>query len=182
MGDYTKELVRLYFKYLKEKGKPLTKIAIQKGVFFLREMGLPYSARFQQYFYGPYSHDLVNVIDELKLWGEIEETNNKKEYKIIELKKENNLPEDLIKKFYEKAKGLECLLDYNFNFKNLELMGTVLFCIRILEENLEEVSLKNVINEVKDWKGDKFTEQDMKKAYAKIKEAADNKYLNITIH
>ena len=60
------------------------------------------------------------------------------------------------------------LINGNFSFDNLELFGTVLYCIRALQENGMELNLKKVIQKFQAWKGAKYSDTNIENAYEKL--------------
>jgi len=59
---------------LRELGQVVGRTRLQKIVYLLREMyQIPFRFRFKPYFYGPYSEDLSDAIENLTALGVIEE-------------------------------------------------------------------------------------------------------------
>ena len=68
----------------------------------------------------------------------------------------------------EKLDQFSSLIDRDFSFNNLELFGTVLYCIRALQENGMESNLKKVIQEFQAWKGTRYSDKNIENAYKKL--------------
>jgi len=169
--DQSKSILTYFLNYLHTKHIPLDKITIQKGIFFLKEMGLPIKFRFEPYIYGPFSIDLAMELDEMVFWDELAQTGSRYSIKKIELA---DFSEQIKEKISNKLKCLEKILDKKFDFNNLELASTVLFVIRSLEASNEKVDMVSVVKEVQDWKGNKFVKDDIKSVYNRLIELARN--------
>ena len=64
----------LFLLALREMGQIAGRTRLQKTVYLLREhYGIPFSFHFKPYFYGPYSEELSDSVDNLKALGMIEE-------------------------------------------------------------------------------------------------------------
>jgi hypothetical protein len=50
----------------------------------------------------------------------------------------------------------------------MELFGTVLYCIRALQENGMEPDSNDVIQEFQAWKGTKYSDKNIENAYEKL--------------
>lgn len=167
MVDLNKEILKYVIDQLeKEKKTSLSKIAIQKLIFFLREAGIPVTYDFEFYSYGPYSKGLNNDADELIFWSELkwDKDGYKKgeKFKVtlaIELKDEIN----------KKIEELKSLADYNFNdFDSMELLGIIFYCIRALQEVGIDPNFENVQKEFIAWKGNKYSKEKLQQVYDKV--------------
>lgn len=166
--DQSKNILSYFLNYLSRKKIPLDKITIQKGIFFLKEMGIPIKFRFEPYIYGPFSIDLAMELDEMVFWDELAQSGSRYQKRNLTF----DLPDQTKEKINTKLKCLEKILDNKFDFNTLELASTVLFVIRTLEANNENINKNSVIEEVKNWKGYKFSEREIQSIYHKIVEAA----------
>lgn len=165
--DQSKSILINLLTHLNNKDIPLDKITIQKCAYFLKEMGLPIKFHFEPYIYGPYSIDLAMELDDMVFWDKLEQTGSS--YTIKDLPA-TCLLEQLQGKLDSKLECLEQILDNRFEFNYLELASTVLFVIRSLEANNEKIDMQSVVKEVKDWKGKKFSDKQIKQVYKKIVE------------
>ena len=68
----------------------------------------------------------------------------------------------------ENLEQFSSLINGNFNFDNLELFGTALYCIRALQENGMESNLKKVIQEFQAWKGTRYSDKNIENAYKRL--------------
>ena len=168
--DQSINILIYLLNYLSQKEISLDKITIQKGIFFLKEMGLPIKFRFEPYRYGPFSVDLAMVLDDMVFWDELDQKGSR--YYIKSKKLTYDLPGKIKEKINIKLKCLDKILGNKFDFNTLELASTILFVIRTLEANNEIIKMQSVINEVKEWKGSKFSEDEIKSIYNRIIELA----------
>lgn len=162
MSDLNKEILKYVIDQLGEKDS--SKIAVQKVIFFLREIGIPITYTFGPYAYGPYSKELNNDADELIFWEELVSYNNG--YKKGE-KFSINLPKWLRDSISEKIEEIRSVIE-DFSFDSLELFGTVFYCIRSLQEIYINPSFEKVQEEFKAWKGNKYLSNRIQQAYKKI--------------
>ena len=163
-----KDTIALVLSCLNEKKISLKKIVVQKTMYFLKANGVPVGFRFKPYAYGPYSFELANALDDMLFWDKIAEENNT--YTIKDFSDYDfNTPrkkqiEQGIEKFAE-------LVENRFDFKTMELFGTVLFCKRALEEADENATDKNIVEEFLGWKGpDKYSEEEILQAFHKLQQ------------
>ncbi len=158
---------------LKKKDIKLSKILIQKVIFFIKELypnhGFGY--RFEMYKYGPYSHELSSDLDILKIQGEIDIKGNE-----ILINNDNDvIDNDRLTSFV--ANTLLPLFKDNDDFNTIELLGTVLYCIKALQENGLELNKESVIQEVKGWKGTKYDDTDIGEAHNRVINLVDSGWL-----
>ncbi|MDY6820385.1 MAG: hypothetical protein SVN78_02045 [Deferribacterota bacterium] len=151
-------------KKLNDHNSDITKIVLQKITFFLQELGEPCQYTFEGYKYGPFSHGLASEIQFLEQEGFINMDGNKILFKddkepVGEINE--NLDDNLT--FLE-----EKIFNFDHSFNNMELLGTMLYCKMALNELGDETSKDNVLKEFKSWKGNKFNEEDLEKAYQKV--------------
>ncbi|MDY7001565.1 MAG: hypothetical protein SVS15_07270 [Thermodesulfobacteriota bacterium] len=161
-----KDIIALVLTCLNEKEIPLEKIVVQKIMYFLKANGVPVGFRFKPCAYGPYSFELANALDDMLFWDKIAEENNT--YTIQDLSGYNSdVPEKEqtereIDRFGE-------LVENRFDFKTMELFGTVLFCKRALEEDGEDATDENIVEEFLGWKGpDKYSAEEILQAFHKL--------------
>lgn len=160
-----KEIIKYVIRFLNETQKQPSKIAVQKIIFFLKEKGIPLPFEFEAFAYGPFSKSLSFALDELELKEEIKINNNAysiQQDKPLEVSRaDQEQLDDLLNQFAE-------IIDHTFTFRNIELLGTVLYCYRTLQEFEAAPTQEDVVTDVKSWKGQKFTETEIKNAHAKI--------------
>ena len=161
-----RDVLKLVLYTMQKMGIELTKINIQKIVFFLKDMGVPVYFRYEVYLYGPYSHELQKELNDLVLWGELDKEDNSK-YK-IDLDTADKVDTELINKIERSIKDFSEIVDGNFSFDNVEIAGTLLYCIRALQNYDIEPTEENVIEEFKKWKGNKYHTDKIKKIFRKI--------------
>lgn len=150
---------------LTKKNIPLGKIVLQKIVYFLKDRGVPFSYSFRPFTYGPYSSSLSHALESLCFWDYLEERGN--EYAIRDLP--TPAPdEDLTPRITAAIDTFASMVDGQYDFKTMEIFGTVISCRRALEEVGEEVTPDSVLAEFKAWKADKYDDDRILAAYRKI--------------
>ena len=165
-----KDALKLVLKIMKEKGIRLTKINIQKIVFFLKEFNnIPVYYNYEVYLYGPYSSELQDELDDMAFWDEIKKK-NRAEYDIIDSDFKVNSNEEIENSIRENISKFGKIIDNNFSFDNVEIAGTLLYCIAALKNFDIEPNKENVIEEFKQWKGNKYPETKVREIYNKLKE------------
>jgi uncharacterized protein YwgA len=138
---------------------------VQKLAFFLRETDVPLTYYFEPQAYGPYSRELANDVDELVFWNELESKGYLYE-KGVSFSYE--LASELRELLEERTENFKTLVNDNFAFDSIELFGTVLYCIRTLQEMGITPSFQEVLKEFKAWKGEKYSEEKIQGMYQKI--------------
>jgi len=142
-----------------------TKIGVQKFIFFLQEKKVIPDYNFESYAYGPFSRQVREAAGQLEENGEIEvgpaEYRLKDAFKdTLSIKEKQEIDEHL-EQFVE-------MLGNNTSFKNLEVYGTALYCIRALEENGLPVDEAAVKEEFQAWKGKKYSDDAIAAAYNRL--------------
>jgi len=159
-------LLRNTLSVMNEKAIPLEKIVIQKTVFYLSELGVPFTYRFKPYTYGPFSFDLMDDMNDLVFWDKLNTRGNNR-YMVaenissVELSDNQNFLSDKIDRFIR-------LVNKKFDFKNMELFGTAIYCYRAFQEVGSKIAINKLITEFKLWKKNKFSDSEIKMAFEKI--------------
>lgn len=166
-SDYAKSVFRHILDWLRANSKPKSKIAMQKILFYLQEKGMPLGFDFQPYSYGPFSRQVMETASELQNEGVI--SVGKTEY-TLEPGFSDTLSDEDCRKVDAHLERFLGLHGHDFSFGTLELYGTVLYCIQALNEIGREADLDSVFQEVKAWKGSKFSEQAISTAYESLAE------------
>lgn len=163
--------------YLKDKNIPVSKIVLHKLIFFMKESGFRLSYSFEPYKYGPFSENLAEDINMLKVDEKI--NINKANLKLVNVNDDVKISlQDEAIKFIDK---FDEMLGSNYDFSNIELYGTVFYCIRSLEESTDPIDKENVLRQFKGWKGNKFSDDSVFKALSdvlKFKQNWDKEYNN----
>jgi uncharacterized protein YwgA len=123
--------------------------------------------RFEPYTYGPFSFNLARDIERLVFWDEIKDEDN-----IITLDCEVQIDKrksDIasIKKGF---KSFSKITQKNWNFDNLEKIGTVLYCMEVLHNQNMKITLNNVKEEFRGWKGNKYSDEQIREAFQRVYE------------
>ena len=166
-----REVLKLVLEAMQGMGIELSKINIQKIIFFLEDVDVPVYFKYDVYLYGPYSHELQEELDDMVFWDELEKEDNSK-YKIepdpTGTQEENKIDTELQDKIKESIRDFSEIVDGSFSFDNVEIAGTLLYCIRALENYDIEPDKENVIEEFKKWKGSKYPTNKIETIYKKI--------------
>ena len=157
-----KEVFKHVLAWLKENNLPTSKIAMQKSLFFLQEKGVCLALDFEPYSYGPFSRQIMKIASEQERCGAIRI--QRTEYEVCPEFTDDLRPEEK-RKIDVHLNRLKELLNQNFSFDNLELTGTVLYCIQALKENGLSVDRESVLSEFKTWKGRKYSDTDIWRVY-----------------
>jgi hypothetical protein len=161
-ADYTKSVFKHILAWLKDNNKPTSKISMQKILFYLQEKGIPLRLDFEPYSYGPFSRQIMETASELHKAGVI--SVGRTDYTLGQ-DFSDALPDEDRRVMDSHLERFSNLLGHDFSFGTLELYGTVLYCIQALKEIGREADSDSVIQEVKAWKGSKFPEDAICKAY-----------------
>lgn len=153
-------------KTLRKAKVPPTKILMHKFLYFLDVSGLRAGLRFEPYTYGPFSFDLARELDDLIFWDRIEIEDHGR-IRILEdrfpalAQEEQAQVEELYKKFSQMTEG-------DMGFKSVEIVGTILYCGQSLKSLGESVNEESVLAAFKEWKGDKYPEDDVRRIYENV--------------
>ncbi|NIA09754.1 MAG: hypothetical protein GWP10_08490, partial [Nitrospiraceae bacterium] len=125
--ERSNQIFKHVLAWMSEKNIETSKIAIQKTLFFLKEEGVSMCFEFDAYTYGPFSKQIMDTAKELEYAGEI--TVSHRNYNLTP-SFSDKLPEKEKENLDKKLNKFSSLINRNFSFDNLELFGTVLYCIR----------------------------------------------------
>jgi len=167
MGDFNQKIVKYVVKELDKRNIPASKIVLQKLVFFLRETGIPLTYSFEPYLYGPYSRELADDLDELVFWDEIIWDDG--DYSPVE----NYVPqldEGIAEYIRCGITKFSDIVDRDYEFDSMEIFGTVLYCIKSLDEIGEDTDFESVLDEFEEWKGNKYEDDIIEGMYTAIME------------
>lgn len=141
---------------------PLHKIVLHKFAYFLETQGINTGLRFQPAQYGPYSHELSEVLDDLEFWEYIDLVRHT--YKINNLDEFTDEHDESITldRLDELASAFSVIAKNSYDFKNMELIGTVLYCARTLKFINVDIDDDAIIRDFQGWKEDKYTKQEIK--------------------
>lgn len=165
MSNKSESVFKHVMVWLENREGTVSKIAVQKLLFFLKEKGVSLRYSFEPYTYGPFSKQVMDEAEVLSFKKEI--VVSTKDYSRGEAFTETLQPEeqDKIDRFLD---SFSVMLDGNFSFDNLEVFGTTLYCLRALQESGYEVNQGAVVEEFKEWKGDKYQDWKIEGAYEKV--------------
>ena len=165
MDDQQKQLVADILRVLESHSIHITKIFLHKFIYFLTIQGIP-GFRFEPYTYGPYSFNLANTIGSMIFWDEIQDDGDN--MKILNLDKYPKNKE-LEAKIDDKYLLFNTILNKDYSFSSLECFGTVLYCMDVISNSSDKISKIEVIDEFKQWKHDRYKDNDIISVYNKIK-------------
>lgn len=162
-----KELLKHVLSLMKQKSIPLTKINIQKLVHFLKETGIPLGYKFEPYNYGPYSSELKVDLGSMVLWEELSSVENR--YSINNnFTLDDKVDRDTVNAVSAKLDAFKKAVNGDFSFDSMEITGTVVYCNQALKNVGIYPDEHEVLNEFKSWKGQRYDDIRIKKAYSQI--------------
>lgn len=151
MINQKKDILKYVIKYFSKYNKNVPKILVQKAIYFLNFIGIDTGFRFQGDQYGPFSMDIVNIVDEMEISQEIKI--NGANYILNE---NSNCQE-----FYDLKEKLqiyyERILNKDISFDNIEFVGIMMFVMK----NHEYGNIENIIDDVEKWKPDKYSTENI---------------------
>lgn len=157
--------------YVVDKYGPINgKKAFQKIFYFLTQMGIPTNLKYFLYHYGPYSSELDVESSTFENMGVINIERSGYGYKIFEsdlTKKFSNSSE--IIKFQNEVDKILSKIPISNPLK-LELYSTTHYATKVIKDIYESDNINDVIQEVKNIKGKKFSEEEIRNAYNYLKE------------
>jgi hypothetical protein len=127
-------------------------------MYFVDSLTMRSGFKFTPFTYGPFSFDLAEALDEMSFKGDIVSQNNN--YMVSSLE---NYPssQEITEKLYEAIDNFSESVGNDFSFKNMEILGTALYCARSLKASGETVTIDSIVNDFKAWKGSKYTDQNV---------------------
>lgn len=154
--------------YLVDRMEIRGKKALQKLVYFCAEVGVPIYTRYRMHIYGPYSHEVAEELNEAVMKdiilvaddgvtfsrGSSCDTYLKQHQQDIELYREKI--DDVLNTFR------------TFTPMKLELYATVHFIAASLWQAYGNVTEEQVVSEVLEAKGDKFSEMETRNAFRNL--------------
>ena len=168
--DKSDFLVAVY-NFFKSRNVALSKILLQKTMYALDFAKEETGFQFEAYLYGPFSRGLGELLAELCGDEKIKIDDNIISFLDESLKGRKIPPaitdkvEKILTPFFDKV------LERETSFQAVELNGTVMFVMDVLELEKDDGKIPD-INEVqeniREWKWLKFSENEIKDAYARI--------------
>ena len=156
------ELLKFVIDYLKRNYNVSSKIAIQKTLYFLKQRNFPIDYTFGAYTYGPFSKEIMQDADRLASQNQI--IINDINYD-VDSDSQINLSEQEMENISSFIDEFAHLINSNFDFNNLELIASVIYCIETLNEFGEDINFENVFEELKHWKRHKYNSSEARSAY-----------------
>ncbi len=160
--DYCKAALKHVLCRLENQKIPSSKIAVQKALFYLQEKGWVFGVEFEAHSYGPFSQQVAEAAYDLARDEEV--IVNRTSYGIGQ-QFADILPDSEKQKMDTHLDRFFQMLNGDFSFKNFELFGTTLYCMRALQENGMMADQTSVIEEFKAWKGRKYRDEEISRAY-----------------
>ena len=164
--DNAKSLVVGIIKILETHNVKIQKVLLHKFIYFLSTQNVVKEFRFEPYTYGPYSFDLASTLGSLCFWDAIKET--KSHIEVINLDGYDELDEELRIKVENLLRDFQEIVG-DFVFNRLECVGTVLYCVQALNFQNLQVTGKTVLEEFKQWKGDRYPDNEVLSDFEKLK-------------
>lgn len=163
--DQQKTFVATVLEILNENDILISKMLLQKFIYFLETQNINTGFCFEPYTYGPYSFSLASTLGSMNFWDEIKE--NYSSITIINLN--NYIIDDKLKGSIQQKLFQFRDLVGTFDFKNLELAGTLLYCAQVLKNYGEKIDENSLSEEFKGWKQNKYTDLEIHHTYEKLK-------------
>lgn len=165
MHEQEKEFIAAVLKTLSSYNIPISKVLLQKFIYFLGTQGIKTGFRFEPYTYGPYSFELASTIGSMDFWDEIKIHST--EIKICNLSHYNNNKTLIkhIKEYFDKFKSIVG----DLTFRNLECIGTTLYCANAIINYGNTPTQEAIVSEFKAWKKNRYSDEEIADAYTKLK-------------
>jgi|GEM_PF-3234256 len=154
--------------FFQQREKRTNKILLQKALYFLNYRGMDSGYVFEGYLYGPYCREAAEDASQLSVDGIFSYDGTYFDTGFDFGKREASLKingtdkgkiDRLLNEYWEE------ILDHDASFKNVELMGTVMY---VIKNTAAPLLFSQVWEGVKKWKRDKFTEEEVRKAFDKV--------------
>ena len=150
---------------LQLSGVETTECNLQNIVYILKEMDIPVFYHYNVYLYGPYSDELNEDLRDMFLWGELDKEHNHYRVNL------SNMPE-IDMEFMEKIQScLATLIDIasgDTSGESFDLIAMILYSVRAFESFDIPLTTENMVNEIKKWRGDRFSKNDIKLVFNKV--------------
>lgn len=150
-----------FLQLLREKKIPLSKIVVQKAIFFLRAKKIPIPFSYAPYTFGPYSFDLNAALEDALFWEKLKLNNNKYELDTYDVQ----FPPSYQEKVENALDEFSKFVDNKYDFKTMERLGTALYCV--MTTNGDKSKTKE---EFLSWKRQKYSESEIDSAIEKALE------------
>lgn len=155
MNKYSHDIIIETIRSLQQDNYRRDKVMLHKFLFFLEYMGRPTGLRFEPYTYGPFSFDLANNLDFMNLAGEISFDENSY---AVPSNNEASAAKVGIGEYLSRFKDI---VGPAPDFKDLECIGTLLYCAMVLRKTSGSSDDDGIIKEFKNWKGDKYSDDEI---------------------
>lgn len=173
-GDLEQALLAfIVTEYNKISPKPLGRTVIQKLCYHAKMRGIPFQYSFEIYHYGPFSQAIYTDMDRLIMSEIVNDQSPDPEIsqyipteKTAEFLKENA---SLIEPYSKELSGLIKLFS-DLGPRHMELLSTVHYCFKSYKDfSKKTLGREEIIEKVKEIKGDKFSDKDINWAYDALK-------------
>lgn len=155
------------FRTMENKNVPTEKVVIQKIIYFLNTQGVRLGFKFEPYTYGPFSFDLANYLSSLAFWDQIKE--HERYYTLTDRPETPDIDVGMKKKIDALLDAFCKVAGNNFDFQNMELLGTTLYCAESIIFAGEDPEKDQVVAEFIEWKKDKYSKERIFEAYNQLK-------------
>jgi uncharacterized protein YwgA len=142
-----------------------SKILVQKTLYYLTYKGIETDYSFEAYTYGPFSMGIMDDADVLHRQNELKvekycyKPGDEFEAPIFDAGEEEKI-KSLIDHFLFKV------LEGDFSFENIELMGSAIF----INQNHKDLTKEVLSESLSQWKPGKYDEKKVSQAFAKLRE------------
>ena len=159
------QLLKFIVGYLDDIDVSPSKILVQKTLYYLTCKGIETGYSFEAYTYGPFSMEIMDDADVLHRQNEIEvekhcyKRGEEFEAPHLDADKETDIKSLIDHFLYE-------VLDENFTFENIELMGSAIF----INQNHKDLTKRGLFESLSQWKPGKYDKDRISQAFAKLSE------------
>lgn len=169
-----RDYIYAVLRFFQEKNLEVSKILLQKAVYALDFSKIDMGLVFEGYIYGPFCREIGDVLNEMECDNLVEINGQSISINPDTIESQADL--DL--KFAERINSiLSCfydkVLEKEVKFGVVELNGTVMYVMDVLDLTEESPSqgvpsFDQVLEKVRLWKRDKFSESQIKETYRRI--------------
>lgn len=168
MNSNLENKIHAILDHLSKDNVPLSKVVLHKFFYYLHTCGVNIGLTFEPWKYGPYSFDLAHSLEELSFWDAVAPSGNN--FTITQNADKNSLSEHEAEHIRKAIRSFKLLSKEDYSFGNMELLGTILYCKTSLLANGISPTEDNIIEEFLSWKGDRYSEENIRKSLPRYKD------------
>ena len=172
-SEKTQAILASILHSLDSNGIPLYKVVVQKFTYFLEFLGISTPFRFRPFTYGPFSFELSESLEKMTFWENIK--CNDYEYhveNIDDIKLQNDDRTAIA--ISDSIETFKSITNENYTFNSMEVLGTTMYCMKVLSSLGEDITEEAVVRDFQGWKGSKYPESRIKDAFHKLENLSKN--------